>query len=63
MHLFEGILDNFDNFEWNFRDIRYRFLVLWILVQNAIYDFINLRILFKIISGIRDTGDPTSRAS
>ena len=59
MHLFKRIWDTFENSEWNFRDIGIQsFLDLGIFVC-----YMSLGILFQIFPGIRDIGDPTSKAS
>ena len=40
MHLFKGIQDTFENFEWNFRDIGIqRFLDFWRYLFKMLYDF------------------------
>ena len=61
MHLFKGIQDTFENFEWDFRDTGIQKFLDFRDICSKCY-FI-LGILLKIISGIRDTGDPPSRAS
>ena len=61
VHLFKGIWDTFENFEWNFRNIRIqRFLGFSDTCSKCC---MVLGILFQIFSGILGTGDPTSRTS
>ena len=56
LHLFKGIWDTFENTEWKFRDIRIqRFLGVG---HTCLKYYMILGILFQILSGIRDIGDP-----
>ena len=48
--LFKGIWDTFENFEWNFRDIRIQRLLNFRDICSLCYMI--LRIFFEIISGI-----------
>ena len=53
MHLFKGIWDTFENFEWNVRHTGIqRFLDFWDTFSKC---YMILGILFKIISGILGT--------
>ena len=61
MHLFKGIRDTFENFEWNFRDIGIQRLMDFGDTCSKCYMI--LGILFQIFSGIWDIGDSPSRAS
>ena len=59
MYLFKGIRDIFENFECNFRGFGVQ--TFQDLGDTCSKCYMILGILFKIISGIRDTGDPLPR--
>ena len=61
MHLFKGIRDTFENFEWNFRDVGLQRLIDFGDTCSKCYTV--LGILFQIFSGIMGTPPPPSRAS